>query len=614
MIVDPIPLTGPSIGHREIELAAEAGGLGWNARGRMHVDAFQREVAGRMGQRHGLALASSHAAIFLTLAGLGIKAGDEVLLPEIAEPFLAAAVVHVGATPVFCDVDPVTLCLSPESAARNTTPRTRCIVPSHFFGQPCDMPAIMKLAADKGIPVIENATQGVGATIGDRPAGSFGTFAVVGFEPEYPLVAGGGAVLLCSHDGLMERVARLAGSGMSAANPMVAEINGFYALMSNLQAAVGLAQMERFDEIIQGRRRIFDWYLEELKDVPGIRLNPDVPGTTNSRWMVTCLLEDPAIDRPSFMKRLLASKVVCSPTFYPLSSMPPFRNADNPVARTVGMRALLLPCGHNRTREEIAFVCSAIRQLLADPEIPAADPELTGWLKAKSDALELMARWKAEGHAVPFEHEGASYRLRTVTADEAKSPAYMEEAKALRDAHPEAFLGGPPLTWEQMRKIMEDYGTVSRDFLLIAVEDDSRVWGELALQSFDFVKRTCSLESHMMRDDAPKGLASAAVLAMCGMCRDELGMERLFCNIVGSNHKSRVLASYLGYELQSSVNMRKATLPDGTWTYRPMYIAGRDRAEETLVTLARRLKTTAIQQEGGSDGRTVGAGNPAAVP
>jgi perosamine synthetase len=561
----------------------------------MHVERFQREVARRAGQRRALALTSSHAAVFLALASLGIRAGDEVLLPEIAEPFLAAAVVHVGAVPVFCDVDPVTLCLSPESAVRNATARTRCVIPTHCFGQPCDMLAITELAAERGIHVVENATQGMGSTVGGRPAGSFGVFSVVGFEPEYPLVAGGGAVLLSSDDALMERAARLAGSGMSATNPMVAEVNGFYMMMPNVQAAIGLAQMERFDEIFRQRRRIHDWYVEGLRGVEGIRLNPDVPGTTNSRWMVVCFLERPAMDRPSLMKRLLASHVVCSPVFYPLSSMPPFARADNPAAYAAGLRALLLPSGHNRTREEVAYVCAVMRQLLAAPGLPSAAPEPTGWLREKSDGLELIAQWKAEGHALPFVHEGRHYVLRVVTADEARSPAYIEAASALRDAHPEAFLSGFPLSGETMRRIMDDYGTASRDFLLVTVADATCDWGHLALQHFDFARRECSIESHMMRDDAPRGLASAAVLALFDLCRDALGMDRVVCSIVGSNRKSRILASYLGYEVHSTVNMYRANFPGGEWAYRPMYITGRDRADETLVVLGRPLR--------GGDGR-----------
>ncbi|MDR2573208.1 MAG: DegT/DnrJ/EryC1/StrS family aminotransferase [Desulfovibrio sp.] len=597
MIIDPIPLSGPSIGHREIELTTEAGGIGWNARSRQHVKIFETLTARQIGQRYALALNSPQAAAHLALLCLNVKPGDEVLLPEIADTFLAAAVAHLGAKPVFCDVDPVTLCLAPAAVAARITPRSRCVIPTHLFGQVCHMDPLLQLAEKHGMAVIENATQGIGAFYNGRPAGSMGAFSIFSLESDCPVTAGGGAVLLGSNDELMRKAAKLAGNGASASNPMVVDALAWNCLMSNLQAAVGVAQMERLPELLARKKEIFSWYQEELKYVDDVRLNPDVPGTDSSRLLTVLFLRNPEHGRPDFMKKLLANKVMCAPVFYPLSFMPPFRQENNPVAYGMGTRALVLPCGHNRTREEIAYIGSVLRQLLTDDTLSFVTPEPKGWLKYKSDTLEKLASFKKQAQRIPFTHQGKEYFLHTVTAKQAQSAAFIKEIATLRAAHPEAFLTNIPLTEEQLAGIMKKYGSESRDFLLFLIADKNRHWGNIALDTFDFQKRECKAESMMMHDDAPKGLAAAAALTLHDWCGKVLGLERLYNHIVGSNRKSRILNSAIGFTFLSNICLYKMAVPGG-WIHRPMHIAGQDKTEETLVVSGKRLGGKIEKPEG----------------
>ncbi|MDR1776448.1 MAG: DegT/DnrJ/EryC1/StrS aminotransferase family protein [Desulfovibrio sp.] len=587
MIIDPIPLSGPSIGHREIELAAEAGGVGWNTRASQHVRIFERLMADLAHQSHALALNSAHAATRLAFACLGLQPDDEVLLPEIADPFLASAVVHSGMTPVFCDVDPVTLTMAPSAVESRIGPRSRCMIPTHLYGQPCDMNPLIQLAHEHGIFVIENATQGMCGLYHGRPVGSMGNFSIFAFEPDAPVTAGGGAVLLTSDDRLAATARKLAGNGSSAANPMVIDAAGHNCHLSNLQAAVGIAQLERIKEIFKQKRTIFNWYKEELKYTDGIRLNATVTHTLSSRWMTVLFLENPELDRPDIMKRLLASKVHCAPVFYPLSHMPLFQQQDNPVAYSVGTRAIVLPSGHNRNKDEIAYVGSVLRQILADPDLPAATVMPRGSLKYKSDTLELLASIKREGPRIPFVHAGKEYALRVVTPKVAVDKAFIDEILALRTAHPEAYLTNVPISREELTAIMHGYER-SRDFLLFVIADEHRNWGSFALVGFDFKTRECKTEALLMHDDAPKGLAAAASIKRDEWCGETFGLEGVYNHILGSNRKSRLLSSAIGYSFLNDVCLYKADIPGG-WTYRPMHIAGKGKAEDILIVSGKRF-------------------------
>lgn len=582
MILDPILLYGPSMGHREIECAAEAAGTGWNSRAAVYVQRLQRTMAAMTRQRHAIAVSSARAAMHLALLGLRVGQNAEVLVPEIADPAIAAAILHAGARPVFCDVDPETLCISPESAAERIGKNTRCLVAAHLYGQMCDMEAMSRLAREHRIPLVEYATGGFGASRQGRPAGSWGIFTVFGFENEGPVVAGGGAVLLGGNKAFMERAA------LFAAPPKPdSALLGFDYGLSNLQAAVGCAQLERLDALVAKKLAIFDWYRERLAAVPGVRLQPEAGGGKNSRLMTVLRLEDPGPDPADFLRRLNEAKILAAPVLPPLSSMAAFQRADNPVAYRAGERAVLLPSGHNRTEEEIRYICAVIERVAAGggSDAPVA---LTGWLTYKSETLEHIAAVKETGLSVPFEHEGRRYSLRALTAKAALEPDMLAFLTEMREKNKHALLSDIGPVRESTKRLMERYGKEARDFLLFLIVEGDAVWGHVGLDSFDFKARTCKVEALMMKDDAPRGLAAAANLTLHAWAGDTLHVKKLYAHVVGSNKKSRVFGSHLGFKDVNSLSLYRETVPEGM-LYRPMYILGKDKPDETFVLSEKNL-------------------------
>ena len=257
MPIDPITFSSPSITHAEIEYAAAATALGWNFKRTKHTNIFQKQMAAFTGQKYAFATVNVTAALHLALAALGTSVGDEVLVPELADISVAASVLYTGAKPVFCDVDPLTLCLSPSSVESNITPRTKGIIPVHMHGMPCDMLALRTIAAEHKLFIVEESTQGLGSKCQGRAAGSLGHFSVFGFNELQAVVTGDGGMLLSSNQQLFSKAFQLGQQGKSPKNPFIYESLGYNYAMSNVQGAIGAAQMERVQELLAKKKNIY---------------------------------------------------------------------------------------------------------------------------------------------------------------------------------------------------------------------------------------------------------------------------------------------------------------------------------------------------------------------
>lgn len=594
MIVDPILLAGPSITHREIECVADAAAIGWNMRDVEYIHKLQNTMRAYTGHRFAFATANRTCAMHLAMLALGIGPGHEVLVPEIADISAALCVTHVGAKPVFCDVDPLTLCLCPRSAAAKITPAARAIIPVHMYGQPCDMDALLDLAEKHALAVVEDAAQGLGSLYKGRRAGSFGLFTVFSFNGREAVVSGEGGMLLTSDEKLMARAAKLGSQGRSQDSPFVYDEAGFNYAMSNVQAALGYAQMERLAALLEKKEQIHGWYRDRLNGFPGVRLNAELEEYSASYLMNVLFVDDPTLLRTEFMRRLQASKVLCRPVPYPLSTQPVFASiagavsTENPVAYSTGARALLLPSGHNRTEEEVEYVCATVMTLLADRQSPRAAVAPTGWLKYKSDVLETLARIKTEGLVLPFTHEGAEYELRALTGKDAGDPEVIRFLADFRRENMHVFLRHHEVTDEFMRETMSNYVDRARDFLLFFVAKGNILHGHMGLDDFAFQKRECLAEGFMMRKDAPRGLAAAAADAMYAWARETLGIVRVYNHVVGSNKPVRLLAASQGFREINRTALYKQEYPDGA-VFRPMYIQGHDQPDEYFVFSAKDL-------------------------
>ena len=375
-----IPVAGPSITQREVDYVAEAVQTAWYGEANVFHDRFERAFAAHCGRRHAVALPSCTAGLHLALMALGVGPGDEVIVPEATWIASVAPVCYVGATPVFADIDARTWCLSPRSFAELITPRTKAAIVVDLYGSMPDWDELAAIAEQHGVALIEDAAEAAGSRWRDRPAGSFGVMAAFSFHGSKTLTAGEGGMLLLDDDRLLDRVLRLRDHGRAPGDVMfLNEEIGWKYKMSSMQAALGLAQLERLDELVAGKRRLFGWYREMLDGWNAGTLNPDVPGLYNSYWMSTVVLDSRLeVSKEALVLALKAHGIDTRPFFSPLSSIPAFRDtAEAQAARTRNDMAyaitpfgINLPSALNLSRDDVAQVCRSLRDavdVLAQP-------------------------------------------------------------------------------------------------------------------------------------------------------------------------------------------------------------------------------------------------------
>lgn len=370
----PIPVAGPSITSREIDYVRDAAQNAWYENANMYHVRFEAAFAAAVNRRFAMALPSCTAGLHLALAGLGIGAGDEVIVPDVTWIATAAPASYVGATPVFADMDPVSWCVTAQSIAECITPRTRAIIVVDLYGAMPPMDEILALAARHTIPVIEDAAEAAGSSYRGRPAGSFGITSTFSFHGSKTLTTGEGGMLLTDDAAFFERCQFLRDHGRLPGDVSFRSTEvAFKYKMSAMQAAMGLAQVERLDELRLRKREIFSWYAAELTDAPEIILNGEPSGVHNSYWMVTAIFPRQfRLGKLELMAAFKARGIATRPMFDPLSDIPAYFSTPqaaaarmrNTVSYDIAPRGLNLPSGFNLTRDDVARVCVALKEIL----------------------------------------------------------------------------------------------------------------------------------------------------------------------------------------------------------------------------------------------------------
>lgn len=369
-----IPVAGPWITDLEVEYAADAARNGWYARAGEYPARFEAAMAEYVGVPHAIALPHCTAAIHLALLALGVGPGDEVIVPDATWIASAAPVTYVGAETVFADISADTWCLDAEAVRACITPRTKAVIPVDLYGCMPDMEGLQAVAAEHGLAVIEDAAEAVGSTCAGRKAGSFGDAGVFSFHGSKTLVTGEGGMLVTARDDIKERVLFLRDHGRPPGDRFFYNSEVAYKYrMSAMQAAVGLAQAERIEELVARKRELFAWYREGLEGIPGLRLNPEPAGTRNSYWMVTVTLDERyGLDKRQLMARFDEHGIDTRPFFHPLSSIPAYAERPaaavarerNTVSYAVSRCGVNLPSAYSVTREQVARVVDALRAIL----------------------------------------------------------------------------------------------------------------------------------------------------------------------------------------------------------------------------------------------------------
>lgn len=376
-----IPISGPSITEREIRYVAEACETAWYENANVFNARFEEAFRTYTGSRFAISLPSCTSALHLSLAAMGVGPGDEVIVPDATWIASAAPVTYVGATPIFADVDPATWCMSAASFESLITPRTKAVIPVDLYGGMPDLEEIRRIASAHGIRIVEDAAEALGSIYHGRQAGSLGDTGCFSFHGSKTMTTGEGGMVVTDDEALYRRMLVLRDHGRQPND--VNFFNGEVAFkykMTSLQAALGLAQIERAEELVARKRAIFAAYQARLGQRTDIRLNAEPAGTRNSYWMVT-VVWDGAYDlaKDEMMAALKEQGVDTRPFFHPLSSLPAYRDAKdmprarrvNQVAYDIGSRAINLPCGMSVTDEEVNFVCDKLIAVLDAQSVPA---------------------------------------------------------------------------------------------------------------------------------------------------------------------------------------------------------------------------------------------------
>lgn len=370
MTLSRIHYTKPSITELELRYAADAAANGWGERCYDYIHRFERLFREHLGCRHAIATSSGTGALHMGMAALGIGPGDEVILGDINWIASAAPIHHLGATPVLVDVLEETWCLDPAKVEAAITHRTKAILAVHLYGNLCDLDALADIARRHGIPLIEDAAEAIGSEWRGRRAGTMGAFGAFSFHGTKTVTTGEGGAFVTNDDALYEHVLTLSNHGRARGETRQfwPERFGFKYKMSNLQAAIGCGQIERVDELVAGKRRVFEAYRAALQGLP-LAMNPEPTGTRNGYWMPTIVVDAGAgFDRAGLLAAMKASNIDGRVFFWPLSTLPPFRpQPGHRVSLSLAPRALNLPTYHDLTDAEIDRVCRLVSSHIREP-------------------------------------------------------------------------------------------------------------------------------------------------------------------------------------------------------------------------------------------------------
>jgi perosamine synthetase len=371
--MDWIPVAGPWVTEKEVRYTADAAANGWYANHNVYPGRFEQAFADYVGVAHAVSLPSGTSALHLALAALGVGEGDDVIVPEATWIATSAPVAYVGATPVFADIDKVSWCLDAAAVERAITPRTKAVIVVHLYGNMANMDAVMDVAKRHGIAVVEDAAQAIGSEFRGRKAGAFGDAGAFSFHGSKTLTTGEGGMFVTSRDDVFERVLRLRDHGREPGDRLFVNHEiAFKYRMSALQAAFGLGQLERIEELVARKRELFTWYVRDFGGMNGVTLNHEAATTKNTYWMVTALFSpELGLGKEDVVAQLRHRNIDSRPFFHPLSSLPAYRGlggpqrweARNPVSYDVCARGINLPSGFNMTEALVARVVAAVGEI-----------------------------------------------------------------------------------------------------------------------------------------------------------------------------------------------------------------------------------------------------------
>jgi perosamine synthetase len=371
-MIDFIPVNEPLLNGNELKYLQECIETGWISSEGPFVRRFEEEFAVRVGRRYGIAVCNGSIALDAAVAALDIGTGDEVILPTFTIISCASAIVRAGATPVVLDCDPCTWNMDVRQIENKITPKTKAIMVVHIYGLPVDMDPVISLAEKYGLKIIEDAAEAHGLTYKGRPCGSFGDISIFSFYPNKLVTTGEGGMIVTDDDHLAERCRSLRNLCFQSKRRFVHKKLGWNLRMSNIQAALGVAQLERLDQSIAQKRYIGQRYNELLSDIPGIQLPlPKTDYAENIYWVYGIVLNnDIPFDAEKAMRQSSGHKIGTRPFFWPMHEQPVFqkmglfKDVSCPVAERIARRGFYIPSSLAISNEQMEFVSAKLQNIL----------------------------------------------------------------------------------------------------------------------------------------------------------------------------------------------------------------------------------------------------------
>ncbi|HEV7666696.1 MAG TPA: DegT/DnrJ/EryC1/StrS family aminotransferase [Chloroflexota bacterium] len=361
----------PLLTEADFASVMEALRSGWISGAGPHIEAFESAWATYCGRRHGVAVANGTVALQVAVDLLGLQPGDEVIMPTFTIISCVLPVVQAGAMAVLVDADPQTWTMDVSQIEARITPRTRAIMAVHIYGHPVDMDPLLQVAEHHNIAVIEDAAEAHGAEYRGRRAGSFGQSSTFSFYANKLVTTGEGGMLLVDDDDLADRARRERNLGFQPGRRFLHTQLGFNYRLTNMQAALGMTQVERMADIVERKRRMGQAYTDRLSEVPGLELQVQQPWARSVYWMYGLVLrEETGLTADAFAQRLKSAGVETRPFFLGMHEQPVllergwFAGETYPVAERIARQGLYLPSGLSLTEAEIDRVCAAVRETL----------------------------------------------------------------------------------------------------------------------------------------------------------------------------------------------------------------------------------------------------------
>lgn len=355
-----IPVYRPLLGERERQYVLEAVESTWVSSKGVFLDRFEREFPDYLGAARGVATCNGTVALHLMLAALGIGPGDEVIVPTLTYVASVNAIAYTGATPVFVDSEPEYWNLDPRLLESKISEHTKALMVVHLYGNPCDMDIILEIAGRHEIPVIEDAAEAHGSEYKGQKAGTFGLAGSFSFFGNKVITTGEGGMVVTDDHEFAECCRHLWGQGVSPTQTYWHDVIGYNYRMSNLAAALGVAQLERIDEVLEKKRQIACWYRERLAGVEGIEFHREADWVKNNWWMVSIVVD--VCRRDFLMGHLREHGIDSRPFFYPAHTLPMYETDERfPVAERCGAGGINLPSWPGLDEGSVDAVCRAVR-------------------------------------------------------------------------------------------------------------------------------------------------------------------------------------------------------------------------------------------------------------